>query len=162
MRFRNLVFLASIATLLALPASQMHLHAASGAADNGAQTPAPVKAADPDALGSESYAKHCAICHGDQREGVLPGVPPLVSVKDQMTDQQITDLIREGKGRMPGFPKLHEDELAGLLHYLANALLGHGQPYARFEWHKRGPVTTPGHAASSRSTPTRASWRGAS
>ncbi len=48
-----------------------------------------------------------------------------------MTDQQITDLIREGKGRMPGFPKLHEDELAGLLHYLANApvispLLGAG------------------------------------
>jgi mono/diheme cytochrome c family protein len=25
-----------------------------------------------DAAGAQSYARHCAICHGEQREGILP------------------------------------------------------------------------------------------
>ncbi len=40
-----------------------------------------------------------------------------------MTDQQITQLIHTGKGRMPAFPKLQNDELAALLNYLATPLL---------------------------------------
>lgn len=36
-----------------------------------------------------------------------------------MTDQQIAQIIRTGKGRMPGFPKLPQDELTALLSYLS-------------------------------------------
>jgi mono/diheme cytochrome c family protein len=38
-----------------------------------------------------------------------------------MTDQQILDLVHNGKGRMPGFPKLQNEELASLMHFLVNA-----------------------------------------
>jgi mono/diheme cytochrome c family protein len=69
--------------------------------------------------GVQSYAEHCAICHGEHREGILPAFPPLLGIGRQMTDSQITDLIHSGKGRMPGFPGLKQEELTALLRYLA-------------------------------------------
>jgi mono/diheme cytochrome c family protein len=69
--------------------------------------------------GAQSYADHCAICHGEQREGILPAFPPLLDINRQMTDQKITVLIHSGKGRMPAFPNLQNEELTALLHYLA-------------------------------------------
>jgi mono/diheme cytochrome c family protein len=74
--------------------------------------------ATPEDQGASTYAKQCAICHGDQREGILPAFPPLLGIKHQMTDQQITELIHKGKGRMPGSPALQEPDLTALLHYL--------------------------------------------
>jgi mono/diheme cytochrome c family protein len=73
--------------------------------------------------GAESYANHCAICHGDQREGILPAFPPLIGIGRQLTDAQITVLVRDGKGRMPGFAKLPQVELAALLKFLATPAL---------------------------------------
>jgi mono/diheme cytochrome c family protein len=119
-RLRNLVFLASIAATISLSAGHVAVHAAAGVAHKRGQAPAKAKDADPAAAGSVSYATHCAVCHGDQREGNPPGVPPLVNIKRRMSDQQIAQLIREGKGRMPGFTKLNDDELTGLLEYLAS------------------------------------------
>ena len=72
-------------------------------------------------LGSESYAKHCAVCHGAQREGNLPGFPPLLGINRRMPDNKISDLIHKGKGRMPGFPNVQDGELTALLHFLAGA-----------------------------------------
>lgn len=76
--------------------------------------------ADP---GSLAYQSHCAICHGVQREGILPAFPPLVGIQHQMKDQQIVDLIHAGKGRMPAFPKLQGAELTALVHYLSSPAL---------------------------------------
>jgi len=70
---------------------------------------------DPGAL---SYAEHCAICHGDQREGNLPGFPPLLGISHRMTNGKIAELIRTGKGRMPGFPGVKDEELSSLLHFM--------------------------------------------
>jgi len=72
----------------------------------------------PDKAGAESYANHCAICHGEQREGNLPAFPPLIGIKRQLTDDQIIALIHNGKGRMPPFPKLPHEEVASLLQFL--------------------------------------------
>jgi mono/diheme cytochrome c family protein len=72
-----------------------------------------------DSVGAQSYAQHCAICHGEQREGILPGFPPLLDVNRQLTRQQIENLIRTGKGRMPKFPKLTQQEVTALLQFLA-------------------------------------------
>ena len=102
-RFRLVAFLAAILGLVAYLGRQTPIYAA----------------AEPD--GAQSYAKHCAICHGEQREGILPAFPPLLGIGRQMTDQQIIDLIRSGKGRMPAFPKLQSDEVTALTHYLASA-----------------------------------------
>jgi len=74
--------------------------------------------------GATAYAKHCAVCHGDQREGNLPAFPPLVGIDRRMADDKITDLVHTGKGRMPGFPNLQGGELAALIHYLHSAPSG--------------------------------------
>jgi mono/diheme cytochrome c family protein len=73
--------------------------------------------------GANAYASHCAICHGEQREGILPAFPPLVGIHHQMSDEKIIALIHLGKGRMPGFPKLQDGELTALIHYLNSPAL---------------------------------------
>jgi mono/diheme cytochrome c family protein len=116
---RDIALLAGVAAFLVFPvfeALQTTVHAAGRA--QAAQTTA-ATASDP--VGAQSYTKNCALCHGDQREGILPGFPPLLGIQRQMKDQQIIDLIHNGKGRMPGFPKMPSEELTALLHYLASA-----------------------------------------
>ena len=71
--------------------------------------------------GTESYAQHCAICHGDRREGNLPGFPPLLGISHRMTNDKVADLIHTGKGRMPGFPGMQGSELNALLQFLSTA-----------------------------------------
>ena len=71
--------------------------------------------------GAASYQAHCAICHGDQREGIVPSFPALLGLGNRMNKQQTLQLIRDGKGRMPGFTKLGDKELTDLLDYLGIA-----------------------------------------
>jgi mono/diheme cytochrome c family protein len=80
-----------------------------------AQNTNPHGAQDP---GAALYAKDCAICHGDQREGNLPGFPPLAGIEHRMADNKIVALVHLGKGRMPGFPNLQGGELTALIRYL--------------------------------------------
>jgi mono/diheme cytochrome c family protein len=111
-----------------------------------AQTaPAPVTPAE-DKAGAASYAKRCAICHGDQREGILPAFPPLIGIKRQMSDAQIIDFIHKGKGRMPGFPALPDIELTSLLSYLATTPIITPVVTAGAQGNHRGPQLT-GEAA---------------
>src|SRR6185437_12034651 len=69
--------------------------------------------------GEASYAAHCAICHGDHREGITPSFPALVGIGSRMPRPQVLQFIHQGKGRMPGFPKLQGEELSALLRYMA-------------------------------------------
>lgn len=71
--------------------------------------------------GGQSYAEHCAICHGDNREGILPAFPPLLGISRQMKEPQIVELVHTGKGRMPAFPKITADEMTALVHYLSTS-----------------------------------------
>ena len=84
-----------------------------------ASTPAAeTRAETGDPLGAKSYADHCAICHGDQREGIPPSFPALVGVGSRMSSPQVVEMIHAGKGRMPGFARLQGPELSALLRYL--------------------------------------------
>ena len=78
----------------------------SAAAENGA-----------DAKGAAVYRDRCAICHGDHREGIPPSFPMLIGLGARLTSAQTTDLIHQGKGRMPPMD-LGGTELADLLGYL--------------------------------------------
>ncbi|HUB29923.1 MAG TPA: c-type cytochrome [Terracidiphilus sp.] len=71
-----------------------------------------------DAEGAAVYRARCAICHGDHLEGIPPSFPMLIGLGSRLTSQQATDLIRNGKGRMPPMPDLHGAELDALLRYL--------------------------------------------
>src|SRR5260370_7355393 len=110
-----------IAGLLLFQLIQKPTQAARQKAGAGTET-APVAGANlAENAGAESYAKHCAICHGDQREGILPGFPPLLGINHRMAENKIANLVHSGKGRMPGFPDLQNGELTALLRYLTSA-----------------------------------------
>jgi mono/diheme cytochrome c family protein len=119
-KLQALAFLAATLGLIAYQGTWAPIYAASGGTPSASadQSGAAHMAAP---LGAESYANHCAICHGEQREGILPAFPPLIGIGRQLKDQQVADLIHSGKGRMPGFPNLQHEELAALLHYLASS-----------------------------------------
>jgi quinoprotein glucose dehydrogenase len=54
--------------------------------------------------GKALYTSQCAICHGDNLAGAPPAIPSLKNIGRRLTFEQILDTIRNGKGRMPGFP----------------------------------------------------------
>jgi mono/diheme cytochrome c family protein len=101
---------------IAVAAIAAHFHSTPIEAASRAAT----QAAAPDP-GAASYALHCAICHGDKRQGNLPAFPPLVGVQRRLSDEQIAHLINTGKDRMPGFPDLKDPELTSLVHFLSSA-----------------------------------------
>jgi quinoprotein glucose dehydrogenase len=81
--------------------------------------------------GKGIYQSQCTICHRDDRKGSPPLFPSLVGIQDRMTLEQITERIRKGGGRMPGFPNLTADEVNALVKYLTageNKELSSGQP----------------------------------
>lgn len=121
-RFRSLAFWAAAAALIYYQTREITIYAAPAVARSVDLDTSAMQSAGHagDLVGATAYAEHCAICHGEQREGILPGFPPLLGVGRHMTDQQVTALIHSGKGRMPGFPALQQTELTALLHYLAS------------------------------------------
>ena len=64
------------------------------------------------------YLSQCAVCHGDKMTGSPPAMPSLVGVADRLPPMQIVTIIKNGKGRMPGFPNLSEDQMFALAGYL--------------------------------------------
>jgi glucose dehydrogenase len=74
-----------------------------------------------DKAGAAVYQDHCAICHGDHREGIAPAFPMLVGVAGRLNKSQIVDVIQNGKNQMPGMPDVQGADLAALLRYLGFA-----------------------------------------
>jgi quinoprotein glucose dehydrogenase len=66
------------------------------------------------------YLSQCGVCHGEKMMGSPPAIPALMGVGDQLTSQQIAATIAAGKGRMPGFPNLSDDQISALVTYLTS------------------------------------------
>ena len=64
------------------------------------------------------YTSQCAVCHGDNMAGSPPAIPALVDVGKRLSGDQIAATIRSGKGRMPGFSNLGDEQLAALVGYV--------------------------------------------
>ena len=64
------------------------------------------------------YMSQCSVCHGEKMTGSPPAMPSLVAVGERLTPMQIGMTIKNGKGRMQGFPNLSEDHLFALIEYL--------------------------------------------
>jgi quinoprotein glucose dehydrogenase len=75
----------------------------------------------PGSLGEQLYQNNCSVCHGINRAGSSPSFPSLVSIGDQLSDQQIEDTIHQGKGRMPSFNNFDDAQMKALINYLKNA-----------------------------------------
>lgn len=53
--------------------------------------------------GRVTYLKHCATCHGTERNGIPPTFPSLIGLKERKKEKEILEKIRRGSGAMPGF-----------------------------------------------------------
>ena len=68
--------------------------------------------------GKQLYLTNCANCHGDTMAGAPPQIPALTNLVSKKTQQQSTAIVREGAGRMPGFPNLSQRDVTALLQYV--------------------------------------------
>ena len=66
------------------------------------------------------YLNQCGVCHGEERKGSPPAIPSLVGLGERMTPQKLAATIRNGQGRMQGFPNLSEDQMFALVDYLTS------------------------------------------
>lgn len=69
--------------------------------------------------GAAIYGKNCAMCHGAERKGNPPAVPPLIGITDRIPADKIADLVHSGRKAMPPFPGIQGNELKALLTFLA-------------------------------------------
>jgi glucose dehydrogenase len=71
-----------------------------------------------DQKGAMVYEKRCAVCHGDQLEGIPPSFPMLIGLGGRFSSAQTINLIHTGKGRMPPMADLQGGDLEALMRYL--------------------------------------------
>lgn len=67
--------------------------------------------------GRTVYLNQCAVCHRDDRTGSPPEFPSLVSVIQRRSAAYVENMIRHGKGRMPAFSGLSDNDVSALLEY---------------------------------------------
>jgi len=66
------------------------------------------------------YMSQCSVCHGEKMAGSPPAIPALIEVGHRLTPAQVAATIKGGKGRMPGFPNLKENQLSALIDFLTS------------------------------------------
>ncbi len=64
------------------------------------------------------YMSQCSICHGEKLAGSPPAIPSLLGVAEHLAAQQIAATIKNGRGRMPGFPNLNDDQILALIEFV--------------------------------------------
>lgn len=67
-------------------------------------------------VGEGLYLDQCSSCHGADRRGSPPAFPSLIDSK--LTTQQMADVVRGGRGRMPAFPDMPDAPLNAILDYV--------------------------------------------
>jgi quinoprotein glucose dehydrogenase len=69
--------------------------------------------------GEQSYKVNCAVCHGTERQGdPTKTYPALKSVSEKYTKEAILTLINTGKGFMPSFKHLSEQEKEAIIAFV--------------------------------------------
>ena len=59
-------------------------------------------------VGLTAYNNQCSGCHGADRRGQPPVFPSLIEATGHLSEAQMADVVRHGRGRMPGFSNLNE------------------------------------------------------
>jgi len=79
-------------------------------------------------LGEKVYQNQCSGCHGINRAGSPPAIPALEGIEGILTDQEIAGIIRQGRGRMPPFNSLSDEQVQAVVRYLTRAPQQQDQP----------------------------------
>jgi quinoprotein glucose dehydrogenase len=82
------------------------------------------------ASGQTIYTGTCQSCHGTDRRGV-GSAPELLTVKNRLTIKDFQHVVNTGKGEMPAFPNLTENDVKNIFNYVASSPAG-GNQNARF------------------------------
>ncbi|ODS52680.1 MAG: hypothetical protein ABS36_16705 [Acidobacteria bacterium SCN 69-37] len=91
--------------------------------------------------GQQVYQRDCQVCHGPARVGTENG-PSLVDVTTRLDEAAIRATMTGGRGRMPAFPHLTDEDMAAVIAYLAIPAAGAGRGRAAGP----APVFPPGPA----------------
>jgi glucose dehydrogenase len=68
--------------------------------------------------GSSLYTRNCAGCHRADRKGTPPEFPSLATIGESRTRDQVTDVVRKGAGRMPGFARLGDGAVNAIVRFI--------------------------------------------
>ena len=68
--------------------------------------------------GRKVYMANCSTCHGADRSGQQHVFPSLVDLKSRLGRAEVLELTQKGKGRMPGFSHIKENDLKVLMDFL--------------------------------------------
>jgi quinoprotein glucose dehydrogenase len=68
------------------------------------------------------YQNQCAVCHQVDRKGVPGTFPSLVDASQHISPDEMAKIVKNGRGRMPGFPQLNEVEITRLLRYVSSGV----------------------------------------
>jgi quinoprotein glucose dehydrogenase len=68
--------------------------------------------------GQHIYMTQCAMCHHADLSGSPPEFPSLKGVGSRHTEKEIDSIVRMGKGRMPSFGGLSDNQLTALVHFV--------------------------------------------
>ena len=111
--------------------------------------------------GKNIYKSQCQSCHGIDLKGAsIHTVPSLVDVSKRLAKDTLSNIISQGKGMMPSFAHLNQDELDAIIAFLSSSTEKVGDrkfrnserewpyPYVstgynRFKDHEGYPATTP-------------------
>jgi quinoprotein glucose dehydrogenase len=69
-------------------------------------------------VGEGAYRTQCAGCHGMDLKGSPPMFPSVADLKARMSEAELADVIKNGRGRMPAFGNLPPATIANLVSYL--------------------------------------------
>ncbi|SDG19939.1 quinoprotein glucose dehydrogenase [Dyadobacter soli] len=67
------------------------------------------------------YMRNCAACHRADRQGSGQEYPSLVQVGNRMSKEEIGNIIKSGRGRMPSFQHISDKERSELIGFLTNS-----------------------------------------
>ena len=67
------------------------------------------------------YNMNCASCHGENRPGSA-AMPSLENIGERFSRQELTALIRQGTGTMPGFPQLDDIDTNHIVEFLITGI----------------------------------------
>ncbi len=118
---RATALLIAVAGTIAYQSRRLPVFASAASLQGDASTKAPGLDAT-SAAGMKVFQSNCAMCHGENLLGHPPTFPSLAGMGKTMNAQQITELVRHGRGMMPAFAntKVTDTDLAALLQYLAH------------------------------------------
>jgi quinoprotein glucose dehydrogenase len=68
--------------------------------------------------GASLYQRHCASCHRADMRGTPPEFPSLVRLDGKLSEGEVSAIVREGSGRMPGFSQLDRAAVRAISRYV--------------------------------------------